>query len=99
MLHTEPRLCTASIFIRRKAALRAREAGLENLRAKEETAEQEASPNPEASQAAAGHRLLEELQSLDKGALAPLWETPLIGAILIPSGGMVLIELWSYVFH
>ena len=54
--------------------------------------------SPEANQAAVGRKLLDELQSLDKGAFAPFWQSPLIGAILIPSGGSVLLELLAYLF-
>ena len=91
-------LAAASILILQSAALKARDIGLESLRAKVEAAEQKAAPTPEANQAAVGRKLLDELQSLDKGAFAPLWQSPLVGAILIPSGGSVLLELLSYLF-
>ncbi len=61
-------------------------------------AEQKAAPTPEAKRAAVGRKLLDELQSLDKGAFAPFWKNPLVGAILIPSGGSVLLELLAYLF-
>ena len=91
-------LAAASMIILQNAALKARDAGMETLRAKVEAAEQKAAPTPEANQAAVGRKLLEELQSLDKGAFAPFWQNPLIGAILIPSGGSVVLELLAYLF-
>jgi hypothetical protein len=91
-------LAAASMLILQNAALKARDIGLENLRTKVEAAEQKAAPSPEANQAAVARKLLEELQSMDKGAFAPLWQNPLIGAILIPSGGSVLIQMLSYLF-
>jgi hypothetical protein len=92
-------LAAASLIILRNAALKAREASLKNLRAQVAAADQDAAPSPRANQAAVGHRLLNEIESLDKGAFAPIWESPLIGAILIPSGGSVLIELLSNLFR
>jgi hypothetical protein len=91
-------LAAASMLILQNAALKARVIGLEHMRAKVEAAEQNAAPSPEANQAAVARKLLEELQSLDKGAFAPLWQNPLIGAILIPSGGSVLIQVLSDLF-
>ena len=91
-------LAAASMIILQNAALRARDIGLETLRAKVEAAEQKAAPTPEVNQAAVGRKLLDELQSLDRGAFAPFWQNPLIGAILIPSGGSVLLELLAYLF-
>ena len=92
-------LCAASMLILRQSALRAREIGLENLRSQVEALEREANPSSTANQAAVGRRLLDELKELDKGAFAPIWQNPVVSAILIPSGGSVLIELLAYLFH
>jgi hypothetical protein len=92
-------LAAASMIILRNAALKARETSLKNLRAQVAAADQDAAPSPRANQAAVGHRLLNEIESLDTGAFAPIWENPVIGAILIPSGGSVLIELLANLFH
>lgn len=91
-------LAASSMIILQNAALKARDTGLERLRAKVEAAEQKAAPTPEVNQAFVGRKLLDELQSLDKGAFAPFWQNPLIGALLIPSGGSVLLELVAYLF-
>ena len=91
-------LAAASMLILQNAALKARDIGLEHLRAKVEAAEQNAAPSPQANQAVVARKLLDELQSMDKGAFAPLWQNPLMGAILIPSGGSVLIQMLSYFF-
>jgi hypothetical protein len=79
--------------------LRAKERGLENLRAQVKAAEQEAQPDPATNRATMGQHLLDDIESLNKGAFAPIWDSPLIGAILIPSGGSVLIELLSSILH
>jgi len=91
-------LAAASMLILQNAALKARDTGLEHLRAKVEAAEQNAAPSPQVNQAVVARKLLDELQSMDKGAFAPLWQNPLMGAILIPSGGSVLIQMLSYFF-
>ncbi len=91
-------LALASIIILQRAALKARETGIESLRTKVENAERIAQPSPEKNLANVGRRLLEEVQTLRKGAFAPFWENPIVGALLIPSGGTVLLELLFYLF-
>ena len=91
-------LCAASMLILRQSAFKAREAGLATLKARVEETEKENTPDPKARQASVAKKLLDELETLDKGAFAPIWESPLLGAILIPSTGTVLLELLPYLF-
>jgi hypothetical protein len=41
-------------------------------------------------------KLLDEIQELDTGAFAGFWQNPLVGALLVPSGGTAIIELIHY---
>ena len=45
-----------------------------------------------------GKKLLEEMRELRSGAFVPMWENPIVGAILVPSGGTVLIEILTQLF-
>lgn len=40
--------------------------------------------------------LLEEIGSLKKGAFGGFWQNPVVGALLVPSGGTALIEIIRY---
>jgi hypothetical protein len=92
-------LAAMSILILQRAALKARDICVEKLRAKVETAEQHSASTPTANRAERGRKLLEEIESLQTGAFAPLWQNPVIGAALIPSGGSVLLELLNNLFR
>jgi len=39
---------------------------------------------------------IKEVESIDEGAFAPLSQHPLIGAILMPSGGVGVLSLLEY---
>jgi hypothetical protein len=91
-------LALASIIILQKAARKAQTVGVKNLQARVEAAEQEAAPDPKTHRAAIARQLLQEVQTLNNGAFAPFWDNPIIGALLIPSGGSVLIELLLSLF-
>ena len=41
-------------------------------------------------------KLLGEIQDLNTGVFASFWESPILGALLVPSGGTALIELIRY---
>jgi hypothetical protein len=40
--------------------------------------------------------LLDEIRSLKKGAFGGFWSNPVLGALLVPSGGTALIEIIQY---
>ncbi len=93
-------LSLAGMLILQRAALQARERGLIKLRATVAAAEQRAeAPQSARYQANVGRRLIQEVETLEQGAFAPFWQNPVVGALLIPSGGSVLVELLDYLFH
>lgn len=78
------------------SANKARAQALENLEAKVKQASAFASPEPSENDAKQAHALLEELRGIRKGAFAGFWESPILGALLIPAGGSVIFELIAY---
>jgi len=93
-------LALASMLILQRAAIKARNAGLIQLRAFVAAAERKSeTPPPAGREADVGRRLIEEVESLQRGAYAPFWHNPVLGALLIPSSGSVVVELLAYLFH
>ena len=41
-------------------------------------------------------KLLDEIKNIRRGAFARLWENPVFGAILLPSGGTALIQIIAW---
>ncbi len=86
-------LAVASVVILRSAARKAKAAAEATLEAKVKRLQAECAPTPKQNEASQSEQLLDEIRHLRRGAFAPLWESPLLGAVLIPSGGTVLIQL------
>jgi hypothetical protein len=76
----------------RDASVRCLEAKLQQIRAANAATERELS----ALSMDDGERLLEEIKSLRAGAFAGLAGNPILGALLVPSGGTVILELVRY---
>jgi hypothetical protein len=91
-------LMVGSVVVLQRAAHRARDVGLDRLQCKVETAESKSAASPELHQSALAQKLIDEVRGLRKGAFVPFWENPIVGAILVPSGGTALIELLRYVW-
>jgi hypothetical protein len=88
-----------SVIILQNAAKRARDASVASLEAKlqQARAAQAATEKERASLASdEGEKLLEEMRTLRSGALVGFAGNPVIGALLVPSGGTVIIELIRY---
>jgi hypothetical protein len=86
-------LAAASVIILQNAARKAKSEAEATLATKVKrlqaaTAESEVKNN--ANQA---ERLLEEIRSLRRGAFVPFWENPVLGAVLLPSGGMAVVQM------
>jgi len=95
-------LAAGSVLILQRAARKAQELAVESLRAKlDRLRETIAVTEPQKGQNTLGQaeRLLQEIQQLNTGAFAGPWENPLLGALLVPSGGSALIELAQYLFN
>jgi len=41
--------------------------------------------------------LLEEIRQIRRGAFAPSWNSPLLGAMLLPSSGLTIVQgvIWA----
>jgi hypothetical protein len=89
-------LMVGSAVMLQRAARKARAVSLERLKIKVEKASQTAAPTPEKHQEQMAQKLFDEVQNLRKGAFAPFWENPVVGAILVPSGGTAALELLRY---
>jgi hypothetical protein len=88
-------LCVTSVVMLQRAARRARDSAIQSLQAKSHGRIRETKSEKEHA-ADEAKLLLDEIRSLRRGAFVPLWENPLVGALLIPSGGTVLIEMTAY---
>lgn len=92
-------LAVASVVILQHAARRARTAGLERLETKLNKLKAEMAPSEVEKKSVAvaqAEQLLEEMMALRSGAFAAFWENPVVGALLLPSGGTALVELLPY---
>jgi hypothetical protein len=92
-------LAGASSFILQRAAAKAREVGAEKLKDKVNDARKSASPTPSTHAAQQGEELLEEIQNLRRGAFVSAWRAPLVGALLVPSTGTVVLQLIAVFFN
>jgi hypothetical protein len=86
-------LSIASIVILQRAAVRAKEQAEESLYAKVKRAQAIAAPSPQSNDAAQAEKLLDEIRNLRRGAFRGFWENPVVGAILLPSGGTAFLQL------
>jgi hypothetical protein len=94
-------LAAGGVFILQRSALRARARALDSLRAKLDRLREAAStrePEKSLNAISQGEQLLQEIQRLDTGAFSGFWQNPIVGALLVPSGGSALIELLQYCF-
>ena len=83
----------AGVLILQRAALRAKAVSESNLEEKIRALEGVVAASPARNDANQARALLEEIRALRRGAFVPLWESPVLGALLVPSGGTVLLEL------
>jgi hypothetical protein len=86
-------LATASYVILQRAALRAREIGVEQLNAKVNQKLRQAAGSLTQHESNQGERILEEISKLRRGAFAPISKSPLVGALLVNCSGAVLLAL------
>jgi hypothetical protein len=92
-------VAVASVVILQRAARRARDRSARHLaeRLKNFKASVEAMRGrKEEHDFAQAEQLLDEIRRLQGGAFASLWENPVVGAVLLPSGGTALIELINF---
>ena len=88
-------LVIGSVIMLRTSARKAQEVGIVRLKAKVQQ-ERQATRTVSEQQADVAQKLLDEVQNLRKGAFVPFWQNPVVGAILVPSGGTALLEVLIY---
>ena len=86
-------LALASVIILQRSARKAKQAAEATLEAKIKQLQAANAPSKSASDATQAERLLDEIRNLRRGAFAPFWENPVLGAVLVPSGGTALLQL------
>jgi hypothetical protein len=87
-----------NVILLQSAARKAQQIAISRLKQKVEEAARDSARNPKEHRTDKAEKLLEAVKNLKTGAFAPFWENPLVGAILIPSGGTVFLEALFYLF-
>jgi hypothetical protein len=83
----------SSSIILQRAARQARQRGLADLKAKAYRKQRQTAASVVEHEVRQAEALVEEINSLSRGAFAPLSKNPLIGALVLNSGGAVLVEV------
>ncbi len=86
-------LAIISVIILQQAARKAKRDALDHLGEKIKRVQASIAPSAPANNAAQAKDLFDEIEGLHRGAFARPWENPVFGAILLPSGVTVLIQL------
>jgi hypothetical protein len=86
-------------IILQRSARRARDLGLASLEEKLNRlrgAGARTDKEKEQHEVSQAEKLLDEIRNLRAGAFGSFWENPILGALLVPSGGTAAIEILSY---
>jgi hypothetical protein len=86
-------LALTSLVILQRAAKSAKSSAEQSLAEKVRQLKARNEPSAAANDAAREEELLEEVQSLNRGAFVPFWENPVVGAIFLSSGGTTALQL------
>lgn len=92
-------LAVACVLILQFAADRAKQLAVANLQAKVKRLQSLAAPNKTQSNADQAKRLLDEISQIRRGAFAHVWQSPLLGAILLPSSGLTIVQALIWVIN
>lgn len=85
-------IALASVLILQRAARAAKRAAEERLTAKVKKLHALASP-PKQNDASQAESLLKEVREIHHGAFAPIWENPVVGAVLVGPGGLTILQM------
>jgi len=92
-------LAVISVVVVQRAAHRAKRSRLATLEAQLNQLQVTSSGGEKEERAIAlGKKLIKDVQQLKTGAFADFWENPIIGALLVPSGGTVIVESLLLIF-
>jgi hypothetical protein len=86
-------LALASVVILQRAARKAKSAAEDSLATKIRLLEASTAPSVEQNNANQAKQLLDEIRNLRRGAFAPFWENPVVGALFLSSGGTTALQL------
>jgi type VI protein secretion system component VasK len=86
-------LAAASVVLLQNAARKAKNEAEATLEAKVKRLQAATAESQAQSNANQAEKLLEEIRSLRRGAFVSFWENPVLGAILLPSGGMAVLQM------
>ena len=89
-------LALASVVILQCAAKDAKRVAEQSLEEKVRKLKARIAPSAAANDAAREEELLEEVQTLNRGAFVPFWENPVVGAIFLSSGGTTALQLFIW---
>lgn len=92
-------IAVGSAVILQRSALRAREIGLKCLNEKLQQLRGASAKTPaqkEEHDIKQAEELVDEIRKLNTGAFCTLWKNPILGALLVPSGGTAAVELITY---
>jgi len=91
-------LAAAGSIILQQAARKARVAGVQHFEAKVNMKRRESAASVAEHESDQAERLLDEINNLRRGAFVPISKNPLVGALLVNSSGVVLIEVLALIF-
>ena len=86
-------LAVTSIGILQNAARKAKRDAEATLEAKVHRLQAITAESQEKNNANQAEKLLEEIRRLRRGAFVPIWENPILGAVLLPSSGTAVFQL------
>lgn len=86
-------LAASSVVILQTAARKAKHEAEATLEAKVKRLQAAIAESPAANDANQAEKLLEEIRNLRRGAFVPLWENPVLGAILLPSSSVAAFQI------
>jgi hypothetical protein len=91
-------LVAGNVILLQRAARNAQQIAIARLKQKVEDAAKDSARDPKEHRSDQAQKLLDAVKNLKTGAFAPFWGNPLVGAILIPSGGTAFLEVLFYLF-
>ena len=86
-------LAVSSVVILQNAARKAKRAAEATLEAKVKRLQAITAESQEKNNANQAEKLLKEIRRLRRGAFIPIWENPVLGAVLLPSGGTAMFQI------
>jgi hypothetical protein len=86
-------LSLAGVMVLQHAAREAKSRAEESLSLKIKQLQHKTEPDTEKNNVKQAEELLEEIRSLRRGAFAPFWENPIVGALFLSSGGTTILQM------